>query len=57
MPRALREVLDGDVLDLRAVLDEADAYSSITVNRLWASATIRSRQKSEPPSTAFAILR
>ncbi len=33
---------------------EAEAYSSTTVNRLSGSATTSSRQKSEPPSTAFA---
>ena len=33
----------------------AEAYSSITAKRLSGSATISSRQKSEPPSTAFAI--
>ena len=63
VPRAPGEVLHGDVLELRALLDEdlddrvrvalerraAEAYSSITVNRLSGSATIE-----QPPEERSA---
>jgi hypothetical protein len=69
VPGLAREVLQRDVLELRALLDEelddgvrvaassgaADAYSSISVKREPASATTSSRQKSEPPGTEFAM--
>ena len=34
---------------------EAEAYSSISANRLSGSATTSKRQKSDPPSTEFAM--